>query len=296
MPALNTALRRLVREEMDSRPMGIVRAAVGAAALLKLADATLLLTSLARPTAFRMPRFAELPMPSPEAMLGLLVLWFAAAVGLLLGWRTRLSGAVLTAVLGLVLALDQQLYASHLYLLFLLSLLLTLADSGAAVSLDARRHGGRPRIPAWPAVLMKVELTIVYAFSAVAKLNPTYLSGAVLAEVLREPGFVALPATWQTPGRLALLAWASVVLELVLACGLWSRRWRLPVAGAGVAFHVFIVLALRPAIDLVVFAIESLAVYRLFFDDRSPARIARGVDWALAERRPGLGAPPSTDH
>jgi hypothetical protein len=271
MPALRAALHRLVREEMASRPLGTVRAAVGAAALLKLADAAPLLTSLAQPGAFRMPRFAALPMPSPEAMLGLLGLWLAAAAGLLLGWRTRLSGAVLTAVLGLVLALDQQLYASHLYLLFLLVLLLTVADSGAALSLDARRNGGRPRVPAWPALLMKLELTIVYAFSAVAKLNPAYLSGAVLAGVLREPGLVPLPASWQTPGRLAALAWTSILFELILAAGLWSRRWRLPVACAGVAFHAFIVLALHPRSDLVIFAIESLAVYRLFFADLSPA-------------------------
>lgn len=266
MPALK-ALRSLVRREVESRPVGIVRAAVGAATLLKLAYAAPLLTALARPGAFRIPHFPGLPMPSPEAMLGLLGLWLAAAAAFSLGWRTRFSGAVLTAVLGVVLLLDRQLYASHLYLLFLLCLLLTLADSGAAFSLDARRTGGRPWIPAWPAVLMKLELTIVYGFSAVAKLNPAYLSGSMLVDVLREPGLLAVPDAWVTPGRLAPWAWASILLELVLAVGLWLPRWRRPVALLGIAFHTLVVLTLNPAVELIVFATESLAVYRLFFID-----------------------------
>jgi hypothetical protein len=99
----------------------------------------------------------------------------------------------------------------------------------------------------------------------VAKLNPAYLSGAMLFDVLGEPGLLALPAAWVTPGRLAPLAWASILLELVLAGGLWLPRWRRPVAAAGVAFHLFIVLTLTPAVELLVFAIESVAVYRLFF-------------------------------
>jgi vitamin K-dependent gamma-carboxylase-like protein len=281
MPALGTALHRLVRGEIESRSVGIVRAAIGAAAILKLSDAAPLLLSLARPEAFRLPRFAALPMPGPEVMPGLLALGFAAAVGLLLGWRTRLSGAVLAAVLGFVLLLDQQLYGSHLYLLFLLTLLLTLADSGAAVSLDARRTGGRARIPAWPAVLMKLQLTIVYGFSAVAKLNPVYLSGDALAAALRKPGLVTLPLAAWSPSQLAPLAWASILLELVLAGGLWSRRWRLPVAWAGVAFHALVVLTLSPPVDLVVFAVESLSIYRLFFErERGSA-----TGWVLAARR-----------
>ena len=247
--------------------MGIVRAAVGSAAILKLAYAAPLLTALAQPGAFRIPRFSGLSMPSPEAMLGLLGLWLAAAAAFALGWRTRLSGAVLTAVLGVVLLLDRQFYASHMYLLFLLCLLLTLADSGAAVSLDARRTGGRPWIPAWPSVLMQLQLTIVYAFSAVAKLNPAYLSGTMLADVLREPGFLDLPAAWVTPSRLAPLAWSSILLEIILAVGLWLPRWRRPVALLGIGFHALVVLALTPAVELIVFAIESLAVYRLFFID-----------------------------
>lgn len=294
MPALTAALQRLVRREMESRPVGIVRAAVGAAAILKLAYAVPLLTALSQPQAFRIPRLSGLPMPSPEAMLGLLGLWLAAAAAFSLGWRTRLSGAVLTTVLGVVLLLDRQLYASHLYLLFLLCLLLTVADSGAAFSLDARRTGGRPWIPAWPAVLMQLELTIVYAFSAVAKLNPAYLSGAMLVDVLSEPGLLGVPAAWVTPGRLAPLAWASILLELVLACGLWLPRWRRPVAAAGIAFHVLIVLTLTPAVELIVFAIESLAVYRLFFTGPAGQGINQGINQERSGSKTRSKYPPSS--
>jgi hypothetical protein len=107
------------------------------------ADLGPVLLTLARGEVIRLPFWRWAPDISVGMAWLLVALWAAAGAGLLLGWRSRWTGALLVAVMAAVLLLDQQLYSNHFYLLILLSLLVTAADSGAALSLDALRVGER---------------------------------------------------------------------------------------------------------------------------------------------------------
>ena len=192
-----------------------------------------------------------------------------AAVCFTLGLRTRWAGAALLAVLASWPALDQQLYSNNLYLLCLWVLLLTIADSGRTLGLDAR--GAWP-IPAWPAFLIKVQLSIVYGFTALAKVNAEFLSGAVY----RTGAFYfPVPAAWLTPGVLSLVAAATVLVEGFLAVGLWVPRLRLTAFVVGVGLHAGILLTMnrRPLTGLTIFAVISLAPYLLFLDVPPASRL-----------------------
>lgn len=58
-------------------------------------------------------------------------------------FQSQLADAILTLLMGYVLLFDQQTYSNHLYLLVIVTSLLTVGDSGAAFSLDARSAKNR---------------------------------------------------------------------------------------------------------------------------------------------------------
>src|SRR4029079_19384281 len=102
-------------------------------------------------------------------------------------------GVILTLSMAYTLFFDQQLYSNHLYLATLVMLLLTIAESGARFSLDARWAGGRDLILEWPIVLLKIQISIVYFYAALLKINSQYLSGVMLATFWPLNQLAALP-------------------------------------------------------------------------------------------------------
>lgn len=248
-----------------ARPLGVARATIGVAALLKAGVVGPILLGLAEPGAIRLP-FPGLPPLPAAAVPGILAVWIGAAATLALGWRTRASAGLLCLTLVTVLLGDQQLYSNHLYLLATLVGLLGLADAGAAVSLDARRSGIRERVPGWPVALLKLQVTIVYGFAALAKLNLVFLSGAVMNAYLGRGAPLGFPEALRTVGVMAPLSLAAIGVECFLALAVWSRRWRPAMFVTGLAFHAAIVLGMPSTGELVVFSLAMFALYLLFLD------------------------------
>ena len=135
---------------------------------------------------------------------------------------------------------DQQTYSNHLYLMLPVAALLTVAESGAAVSLDARRAGGRDWVPGWPVWLLCAQISIVYAFAALAKLNPDFLSGSVVASYLRRDGLLAVPAAWRSLEPMLVMSLFAICSEAFLAFALWIPRWRPAALVVGLGLHLFI--------------------------------------------------------
>lgn len=203
----------------------------------------------------------------------LLGMWAVASVMLLLGWRARAGAATMTTVVAYVLLLDQQLFGNNLYLLGLVGLLLTVADSSAVWSLDARRAGYRPRIPAWPVRLLMLQVTLVYLFAAAAKLNPVFLSGGMMAAM---DGALAFPESWRVVSVMAPLSAAAVLVEIFIALGLWSARLRVPAVALGLGLHASIALFMGAVVELTIFMVVTTSLYVLFFEDRFPQPAAIG--------------------
>lgn len=259
--------RALVTATADPRPVALARIGVGAAVLLKALIVAPVLLRIGDPTRLRLP-FAEwLPVLPGSAVLPLLGAWAAAGAAFLVGWHTRLAGSALSVILLVTLLGDQQLYSNHLYLLFTLVLLLTIARSGAACSLDAGRSAVPAAIPRWPVTLLKVQLTLVYGFAALAKLDLPYLSGAVLNAHMGRGALLPIPEALRIVEVMAPLAWLSILVEGFLALAFWSPRWRKAACVAGVLFHLSVILLIAPASELIVFAVVMFSLYLLHFED-----------------------------
>ena len=171
---------------------------IGALVLLKAVDVVL-----------RGP--AELP---PAAWGAALALWAGGGAALAAGRTSRASwAAVLVAGLALSADLPLELRRQHLVLLMGVALV-------GAVTFDAEER----------LLLWRTQLSVLYAFAAVAKLNETFLSGSVLAGALTG-GPVPLP-------RLPLLALVLaglllIAVEVLLAASPWVlQRVGLVVAAA----------------------------------------------------------------
>lgn len=268
-------LRTLPDLTAGSTPVGAARVAMGAAALLEALLVAPHLRATTDPERLRLPVTGWLPAPDGTWAELFIVLWILVAAAFLLGWQTRIAGGLLVGVFSYTLLLDHQLYSNHLYLMVLLTGLLTLGNAGAALSLDARRRGAQAPVKAaavkaavvkaWPIVLIRLQVSIVYGFAAITKLNLVYLSGLVLRHQIPVPAIQHLPF-WV----FSVAAFASVTTEAFLAVALWSRRLRVWALVVGMGFHLSIVALLQtPA--LVTFALVMLSAYLSFFARIGPA-------------------------
>jgi hypothetical protein len=252
-------------EPHTARPLGIARIVFGVAAMLKGWNMREVFGPLVGPEPLHIPYWAVLPSPGFELAFVLFVVWLSAAALFTVGWGTKWAGSVLTLTVGVSFVLDQQIYANHLYLLLITSLLLTVTDSGSAYALDSRRTGGRSTVEAWQPLLLRAQLTIVYGFAAVAKLNSVYLSSEVLRVYVRHLGPYGFPEAWREPTVLVPLAVLSIAAEGFLAAGLWWRRTRLAAVAIGVLFHAAIVATMTARVPLLIFGLTMFALYAAFY-------------------------------
>lgn len=297
---IGNRIESLLRSTAPARPVAMARIVIAGIALAKAADLWQVLLALAGGEVLRAPYGSWSPELSTRMVSLLVALWAGSGAAFLLGWRTRAAGTLLVLSMMTVLGLDQQLYSNHFYLLILLCLLLTVADSGAALSLDARRHGEREVIPAWPVTLLKLQMSIVYGFAVIAKLNLYYLSGAVLNVHWTRHGLYAMPDALRRVEVLFTLALVSLLAEAVLAIALWSPRTRHAAFVVGFGLHLAIIPTMGSTWQLTLFAFMMFSLYLLFlgamprsrlvvWDDncsfcRDWVRSLRRLDWLRVHR------------
>lgn len=270
---LSAFLQRIAGLKAAARPLALARIGATAAMLLELPNTGATLLRLADPSVIHAPYLPWVPrLTEPIAWL-LIGLWLVAGLMFLVGWRARLAGAVLTATLASVLFVDQQTYSNHLYLMLLVAGLLTVGDSGAAISLDARRAGERESVPGWPVFLLCAQVCIVYGYAALAKLNPDFLSGSVVASYVRSEGPLGLPQAWRTFEPMFVLSLMAIASEAYLALSLWSPRRRPAAMVVGLGLHAFITGWLSPFMSLLVFSLLMLPLYLPFLDVAPRSRV-----------------------
>ncbi len=200
-----------------------------------------------------------------------------AALGLMLGWRTRFSAAVFFLGFTYAELMDKANYLNHYYFVSLVAFLLLWVDSGAAFSLDARRRnrngpesesnlrvsgkaGGRAEVdsegeeaqgketvaagsalvPRWHIGIFRAQIALVYFFAGLAKVNADWLLEA-------QPLSLWLPAKAHLPLIGPLLdwqftafafSWAGAAFDLFIPFFLVRRQTAAAAYALVVVFHV----------------------------------------------------------
>lgn len=262
-------LNRILTARRPARAVALFRIGIGVAALLRGLKSARDMWLLRGDGFVAAPPFDwAIPMDSPVRIALFLTIWVAVSAGLILGYRGRLCAFVLACGVAFQFFVDQNLWANHHYLLGLLLLLVSLTENDAAFSIAWYRDGRPDRdVIAWPLLLVQVQLTIVYLYTAAAKLNDTFLSGEMLARA------TYLPSALQAPLVMQVGAFATVAFEFFLCVALWITPLRYWAFLVGFVFHGLIPLAMALVVGLVVFSIMVLAAYILFLDVPERSRL-----------------------
>jgi hypothetical protein len=230
---------------------------------------------------------------------------------LAVGLFTRGAIGGLLLLQGFVFFVDQLNFRNDAYFFLLVLLLLLFSPCTESASLKRwlrHRRGGRDPREAYLGVLrpmtaqrlIQMQVSIVYLYAALHKVNGWFLSGAglstlassdllddfsgeLLQALLSKHAVDWLVQFVEHPGNLTVAAYGTVVLELYLAIALWFRPTRRPAILAGVGLHLGIALLMNDQ----TFSTAMLASYLLFLESKTlPRWLARLFGESAGSRRP----------
>jgi vitamin K-dependent gamma-carboxylase len=165
----------------------------------------------------------------------------AAALGVMLGACYRISAVLLFTTFTYVFLLEQAHYLNHFYLISLLAFLMMFMPAHRACSIDARR---RPvlrsnHVPAWCLWLLLAQLSIVYFYAGVAKLNGDWLHGEPMRSWLAQRTHTPLIGQFFTNEWFVLLFnYGGLLFDLLIVPLLLWKRTRVLAFLWVIAFHL----------------------------------------------------------
>lgn len=251
------------------------------------------------------PWWGFVPEVPGAVQVGLVWTGAVAAVGLALGWRTRLVAPVTWLCVAGNLFLSQHHFRhNRAFLVFLLAAV-ALSDSGRVLSLDARRRRSRTGTAVgapgddlgtvWPLWLLRALAASIYLASGFSKLiDPEWSGGLVLWDRAvryqhlvheRLPGPLADPVVDLVTARWvhAITSPLAVAMELFIGIAIWFPRTRLAAVWVAGFFH----LSIELAASVEVFSIAAIAALVIWATPSTrdrlvvtpDARWIRRLDW-----------------
>ncbi|GAA4376531.1 HTTM domain-containing protein [Hymenobacter koreensis] len=213
-----------------------------------------------------------LPHPPPIVIYGIYALVVAAGIAVAAGFRYRLAAALLSLGYVLLMLLEETEYINHFYLYALVAAVLAVLPAHRAASADVRAGRVVPAatVPAWTRLVLLFQISLVYVFAALAKVNPDWLEARPLSVWLAAKanypligGLLASPVTpW-------LMSYGGLVFDaLVVPLLLWKRTRPWGFAAAAL-FHLLNVVIF----GLGTFPWFSLLITSLFFAPDFPRHL-----------------------
>lgn len=229
--------------EISSRPLGLFRI---------FATLTILYHHTGYWAASKVDEYA---LSQALAWVFVVSAWFV-----LVGYKTRIATAAMAiAAIGLHLyygvMLDKHILSKPVQV-FQVVVLMALTPCGRSLSVDRaievrraraeRRPPAPERMPWWQVELFILQIATIYLWAAENKSDEAWLRGERMERYWVEwfGGSDSLAFKPLVHPIAVLLAWATTILEYVLAFGLLSRRWRPYVMWGGVLLHLGILYTL----------------------------------------------------
>jgi uncharacterized membrane protein YphA (DoxX/SURF4 family) len=305
-PTLTDRIRDVFDRPASVRALAVLRLALGPVVLVHLWP--FLTDTLAGTTYedhFWVRWWSFVPEVPGAVQVALVWTGAVAAVGLTLGWRTRLVAPITWLCVAGNLFLSQHHFRhNRAFLLFLLAAV-ALADSGRVLSLDARRRrahtGASPTDPGddlgtvWPLWLLRVLAASVYLASGFSKLiDPDWSGGLVLwdravrhqhlvRERVPEPIADAVVELVTARWVHTITSPIAVAMELFIGIAIWFGRTRLAAIWVAIFFHVSIELSA----SVEVFSLAAIVALVVWVTPSTRDRVAvvpdatwvRRLDW-----------------
>ncbi len=211
---------------------------------------------------------AHLPVLTRPAMAFLYIVQAYLAALVALGGGGRAALIALTSLFGVTYFSSQLDSYQHHYLMFLVLLVLCFVRWEAAP--EPAKKGAPPPPGAWPVRLVLVQLSILYFYAAVAKMDALWWDGRVMQ--------LQISAGWardliERVGGFSFVSKMVVATELSLAFAIHVRSLRRFVAPIGILFHTGIEAS---GFQIGLFSYFMIALYVLMLPE---APIVRLVQW-----------------
>ncbi|MFN4080222.1 MAG: HTTM domain-containing protein [Saprospiraceae bacterium] len=233
---------------------------------------------------FKYYGFEWVQLLPPAYMYGLHAAMGLGALGILLGYRYRLSAIVFFATFAYAELIDLTYYLNHYYFVSLAAFLMIFMPAHRRFSLDALR---KPAIrsdvaPLWTVGILKFQIALVYLYAGLAKINYAWLIEAM-------PLRIWLPANDALPlvGPLLryevmpwIFSWAGMLYDCTIILWLsWGvTRWA--AYGAVVAFHALTGMMFQIGVFPVVMIGCTLIYFSPAFHERILVLLGKGLTFA----------------
>lgn len=196
---------------------------------------------------------------------GLFVLAMFACVGIIVGYKYRISMVLFFLSFTYIELIDKTTYLNHYYFVSVMSFLLIFLPLNATFSIDAKKNGIQyTYVPSWTVAAIKIMLGIVYFYAGLAKLNSDWLFRA-------QPLKIWLSTQTDLPiiGPLMnqnwfhyTMSWSGTLYDLSIPFLLLIRKTRPYAFVAVVVFHVFT----RILFDIGMFPYIMICLTLVFFE------------------------------
>ncbi len=165
-----------------------------------------------------------------------------ASIGIMLGWKYRLSATVFFLTFTYVELIDKTNYLNHYYFVSIVSFLLMLLPAACYFSVDSFLDPGKKRIhvPAWTIGSIKLQLGMVYFFAGIAKINTDWLLRAMPLKIwLAGKSNVPLIGwLFNYSWTAFVFSWFGMLYDILVPFALVIKKTRPYAYAAVIGFHV----------------------------------------------------------
>ncbi|MDD7916319.1 HTTM domain-containing protein [Actinomycetospora callitridis] len=227
---------------------------------------------------------------SAPVVISLWVVTLLGAIGVMIGFRTRLATILLFVGVLSFERRDPYILNAGDVLLRTLAFYLVFSPAGAALSVDRWRHARErfwefPLRAPWALRLMQIQLSVIYFATLWGKLQgDRWRDGTAVSYALRIDDI----HRFATPGFLTdsvvlseILTFGTLLLELALAILVWNRTLRPWVLALGVSLHLSIAFSIMVGF----FTMLMLTLYLAFIPAETARRLILSAPAARRRRK-----------
>lgn len=181
------------------------------------------------------------PLPEPWIYLafGLMGL---AALSIALGLFYRFSIVSFFLLFTYVELLDKATYLNHYYLVSVLAFLCIWLPLNGALSVDAYRNSAiqRTTVPRWMRDLLCIQISLVYIYAGLAKVQPDWLLNAMPMKIwlMARTDLPVVGSLFATEWMPYLMSWGGAIYDMTIPFFLFYRPTRIYAFVAVVGFHL----------------------------------------------------------
>ena len=208
-----------------------------------------------------------------QPMLWWYVIMGILGIGVMLGYRYRLSMTLFAVMWALSYFMQKSHYNNHYYLLMLVCFWMIAMPAHRYASMDVKHGRVFPSLtcPNWCILFFKIQFAIVYFYAAVAKLYPDWLAAKPVSIWLSgKTHYPIVGGLFHHEWFAYLISYGGIFFDFLIIPALMIRQTRIIAIVLSLIFHLFnsavFQIGIFPyfALDVALFFFEPDSIRRLF--------------------------------